>query len=106
MRIVSLADAKTRLSSYIDQAQDSGPIVITRNGRAVAVLVVPVDDDDLETLILARSPRFQAMLAQSQKSLRAGKGITEDAFWQLAENSTGYNAVDAGFDDSLSNPEE
>ena len=94
MRIVSLADAKTRLSSYIDQAQDSGPIVITRNGKAVAVLVVPIDDDDLEDLILARSPRFQAMLAKSQKSLRAGKGVAEEAFWQLAEGTADYSAVD------------
>jgi len=92
MRIVSLADAKTRLSSYIDQAHDSGPIVITRNGRAVAVLVVPVDDDDLEDLILARSPRFQTMLARSQKSLRAGKGVDEETFWQLAEDSADYSA--------------
>ncbi len=106
MRIISLADAKTRLSSYIDQAQDSGPIVITRNGKAVAVLVVPVDDDDLEDLILARSPRFQAILAQSQKSLRVGKGIAEDAFWQLAENSTGYDAIDTGLDNESSSPED
>ena len=106
MRIVSLADAKTRLSSYIDQAQDSGPIVITRNGKAVAVLVVPVDDDDLEDLILARSPRFQAMLAKSQKSFRAGKGINEEAFWQLAEDSAGYTAADTGLDNASSDLEE
>ena len=106
MRIVSLADAKTRLSSYIDQAQDSGPIVITRNGKAVAVLVVPIDDDDLEDLILARSPRFQAMLAQSQRSLRAGKVIAEDAFWQIAEDSAGYSAAKTGLDNESSSPEE
>lgn len=106
MRIVSLADAKTRLSSYIDQAQDSGPIVITRNGKAVAVLVVPIDDDDLEDLILARSPRFQAMLAQSQRSLRAGKGIAEDAFWQLAEDSADYSAAKTELDNESSSSEE
>jgi len=44
----------TRLSAYLDECSKEGPLVITRNGRAAAVLVVPEDDDDLERLILAR----------------------------------------------------
>jgi PHD/YefM family antitoxin component YafN of YafNO toxin-antitoxin module len=35
------------LSAY-DEAEVKRPIVITRNGKAVAVLLAPVDDDDLE----------------------------------------------------------
>lgn len=62
MRIVPLADVKAKLSSYPDRCEVEGPIVITRNGKAVAVLVAPSDDDDLERLLLARSPRFQSML--------------------------------------------
>jgi len=30
-------------------------------------LLAPVDEDDLENLILARSPRFQALLEKSGK---------------------------------------
>lgn len=57
-----LADVKARRSAYVEQAETEGPIVITRNGKAVAVWLAPLDDDDLERLILARSPRFQALL--------------------------------------------
>lgn len=39
MRIAPMADVKARLSAYVDQARDEGPIVITRNGKAVAVCV-------------------------------------------------------------------
>ena len=53
MRIASLADVKARLSAYIEQCETEGPIVITRNGKAVAVLLAPADDDDLEGLLLA-----------------------------------------------------
>jgi len=60
MRIAPLADVKARLSAYVEQCETDGPVIITRNGKAVAVLLAPVDDDDLESLILARSPRFQA----------------------------------------------
>ena len=51
MRIAPLADVKARLSAYLDECGLEGPVVITRNGKAAAVLLVPYDDDDLERLI-------------------------------------------------------
>ncbi len=85
MRIAPLADIKARLSAYLDEAETSGPIVITRNGKAVAVLVAPVDDDDLERILLARSPRFQALLNKSRRSIKAGKGLSRDEFWKTVK---------------------
>jgi prevent-host-death family protein len=84
MRIAPLADVKARLSAYLDECGVEGPIVITRNGKAAAVLLVPQDDDDLERLLLARSPRFQALLNRSRQSLKEGKGLSEKAFWAAA----------------------
>jgi len=81
MRIAPLADVKARLSAYLDECGVEGPVVITRNGRAVGVLLVPNDDDDLERLMLGRSPRFASLLARSRRSIRAGKGLSEKAFW-------------------------
>lgn len=81
MRIAPLADVKARLSAYLDECAVEGPVVITRNGKAVAVLLIPNDDDDLERLMLARSPRFQALLARSRQSIKEGKGLSEQAFW-------------------------
>ncbi len=46
MRIAPLADVKARLSAYVDECGSDGPVVITRNGKAVAVLLVPSDDDE------------------------------------------------------------
>ena len=82
MRIAPLADVKARLSAYLDECGVEGPVVITRNGKAAAVLLVPYDDDDLERLMLGRSPRFQAMLDRSRQSIKEGKGLTEKAFWE------------------------
>ena len=58
-------------------------MVITRNGKAAAVLLVPYDDDDLERLMLGRSPRFQALLDRSRQSIKEGKGLSEKAFWEV-----------------------
>ena len=82
MRVVSLADVKAKLSTYLKEAEETGPVVITRNGKAVAVLVAPVDDDDLENLLLARSPRFQALLRRSRESIRDAGAVPHGEFWK------------------------
>ena len=84
MKIVSLAEVKAKLSAYLDEAGSSGPVVITRNGRAAAVLLAPVDDDDLERLLLSRSPRFRSLLSKARSSVAAGKGIPHSDFWTSA----------------------
>ncbi len=88
MKIASLADVKARLSAYLDQCKTEGPVVITRNGKAVAVLLAPMNDEDLESLLLARSPRLQALLAKSRASIQAGKGLSSRNFWKAAAGRT------------------
>ena len=85
MKIASLAEVKARLSAFVAEAETGGPVVVTRNGKAVAVLLAPTDDDDLENLLLSRSPRFRAILNQSRASIQAGKGLAEEAFWEAVE---------------------
>ena len=88
MRIAPLAEVKAQLSAYIEQCATQGPVVITRNGKAVAVLLAPADDDDLEGLLLARSPRFQSLLARSQESIAQGKGLSREDFWKAVAERT------------------
>jgi prevent-host-death family protein len=85
MKIISVADAKAKLSQYLDEAASTGPVVITRNGKTAGVLIAPRNDDDLERLLLAHSPKFQAMLEQGRAQAKAGKTVPFDAFWQEAE---------------------
>lgn len=33
-------------------------------------------------ILLARSPRFQAMLDRSRQSIKKGRGLSEKAFWE------------------------
>jgi prevent-host-death family protein len=89
MIIAPLADVKARLSAYLDECTTGGPVIITRNGRAVAVLLAPIDDEDLESLVLSRSPRFQAILNKSRQSIREGKGLSRNDFWQAVAESQG-----------------
>jgi len=89
MIIAPLADVKARLSAYLDECSIEGPVIITRNGRAVAVLIAPADNEDLESLVLSRLPRFQAILKKSRQSIKAGKGLSRNDFWQAVAESQG-----------------
>ena len=82
MKIASVADVKARLNAYLDECESKGPVIITRNGKPVAVLLSPANDDDLENLVLSRSPRFKAILSKSRKSIKAGRGLSRNEFWK------------------------
>lgn len=44
-----------------------------------------LDGGDLERLILAHSPRFQALLDRSRQSIKAGKGLSRDELWMVVQ---------------------
>jgi prevent-host-death family protein len=80
MRIAPVADVKARLSAYLRQLEES-PVVITRNGRPVAVLIAPADEEDLERLVLAYSPRMQRLLDEARERIQQGGGLEHTDFW-------------------------
>src|SRR5438128_5755724 len=81
MKIASVADIKARLSAYLRESEQ-GPVVVTRNGKAVAVLLAVTDDDELERLLLAYSPKFQALLDKSRRQIEETGGIPHEQFWR------------------------
>src|SRR5205823_3619730 len=81
MKIASVADVKARLSAYL-KATEQGPVIVTRNGKAVAVLLAVRDDDELERLVLAHSPKFQALLDKSRRQIDQTGGIPHEQFWR------------------------
>lgn len=84
MRIASVAEVKAKLSGYI-KASKAGPIVVTKNGKPVAVLLSMQDEDELERILLAYSPKLQRILEKAEKQIQAGQGIKHEAFWQEFE---------------------
>ncbi len=85
MRIAPVADVKARLSKYIADSQE-GPVIITRNGKAVAVLLPVLDDDELERLVLAYSPKFRALLDEAEQRIQEGGGVKHEDFWAEVES--------------------
>ena len=84
MKIAPVADVKARLSAYIKESE-KGPVVITRNGKAIAVILSVADDDELERLILAHSPKFQSLFDAAEQRIKETGGIQHDDFWEAIE---------------------
>jgi prevent-host-death family protein len=86
MKIASVAEIKSQFSSFL-KASESGPVVVTRNGRPVAVIVGVQDEDEIERLLMAYSPRLQAILAESRKQIQEGDALSHEEFWAEVEES-------------------
>jgi prevent-host-death family protein len=85
MKIASVADVKARFSAFL-KASKQGPVVVTRNGKPAAVLLSVEDEDEIERLALAYSPKFQKMLSLARQQIRGGQGIRHEDFWQEVED--------------------
>lgn len=87
MRIASVADVKAKFSGYI-KASEEGPVVVTKNGRPVALLLSVKDEEEIERLLLAYSPKFKNILHVAERQVREGKGIKHEDFWRDMEAET------------------
>jgi prevent-host-death family protein len=81
VKVVSEADMKAQPGTYLKEVE-AGPVVVTRKGKPVAVLLAVKDEDDLESLLLGHSAPLQAILQRSRQQVRAGAGVSHDTFWQ------------------------
>jgi prevent-host-death family protein len=85
MKIASVAEVKSQLSAFL-KASEGGPVVVTRNGRPVAVIVGVQDEDEIERLLMAYSPRLRGILERSRQQYREGQWLGEEEFWsQMAQ---------------------
>jgi len=80
MRIAPVVEVKAKFSAYLKESK-RGPIVVTKNGKPVAVILAVTDEEELERLILAHSPKFQAIMKSGKEELRRGEGVEHDEFW-------------------------
>ena len=84
MKIASVADIKAHFSAYL-RAATRGPVIVTRSGKPVGVLLAIDDEEELERLVLAYSPRLRTILDAARQRIRAGAGIRHADLWREFE---------------------
>jgi hypothetical protein len=85
LRKIEIQQATNPLGQYARELE-SGPLVLTQDGHAIAA-PLPIDDADLESLTLSLSPRFQAIIDQARAEYREGLSLSPDEVRQALESS-------------------
>lgn len=58
---------------------------MTRKGKSVAVILAVEDDDEVERLLLAYSPKFQRNLRTARRQIETTGGLSHEEFWKDTE---------------------
>jgi antitoxin (DNA-binding transcriptional repressor) of toxin-antitoxin stability system len=67
MRIDTIRNVKTALNRVVRELPATGSVIITRDGRPCAVLMLITEDSDLEAIALSQNRAFWAQLDQAQR---------------------------------------
>lgn len=70
MKTESLREVKNNLSRVIQGLPQTGPVLITKSGKASAVLLPVNEETDLETLLLSSNSRFWSLFDRATKGKR------------------------------------
>ncbi len=95
MKIASVAEVKAKFSGYLKASQE-GPIVVTKNGKPVAVLLGIEDEEELERLLLGYSRRLREILKAAEREIQAGQGKRHEAFWAEVEGEAANRGDESG----------
>ena len=76
MRKIKFAQSTNSLGQYARQLEEE-PLILTKNGHAIAALL-PIDDADLESIALSLSSKFQAMIEHAREEHRNGASRSAD----------------------------
>ena len=68
MKTESLREVKNNLSRVIAGLPRTGPVLITKSGKASAVLLPVTEDTDLETILLSGNSRFWEFFDRATRS--------------------------------------
>ena len=76
MKVIEKADATATLAEYVAEIE-SGPVIVTSEGRPVAALV-PIKNTDLETVPLSANRDFLELIERSRARVQADGGIPSE----------------------------
>lgn len=92
MKVASQKQVAANFAEYV-KASQKGPVVVTKNGKPVTVLLKAKGKDDIERLLLGHSAKLQSILQAARQRFAEGHGIPHETFWEeIAAEVDGPNA--------------
>ena len=85
MKVAPITQIRTKFDAYLDACREE-PVVVTKEGKMIAVLVSVVNEDELKRLLPAANPaEFRNILDTGKQQIMEGRGIGHEDFWQEME---------------------
>jgi prevent-host-death family protein len=86
MRTASAAKVAAQFYAYLEASREQ-PLLVTHNGKPVAVLVAVRDEADAEQLASGRPRSLRSIFEAAHEQLEKGGGIPHDHFWREVEQA-------------------
>jgi prevent-host-death family protein len=86
MKTVSAAKVAAQFNDYLEATREQ-PVLITRNGKPVAVLLAVHDKAEAEQLAADHTRTLRSIFEEAHEQIQNGEGIPSDLFWREVEQS-------------------
>ena len=86
MKTVSAAKIAAQFNNYLEASREQ-PVLVTRNGKPVAVLLAVRNQAEAEQLAGGRARSLRSIFEEAHKQFQQGAGIPHDQFWAKVEQS-------------------
>ena len=84
MKTATAAKIAAQFDDYLDASREQ-PILVTRGGKAVAVLVAVHDKAEAEEVASRRSRSLRSVLAEGDEQIQMSGAIPHAQFWREVE---------------------
>jgi prevent-host-death family protein len=86
VKTAAATEIAAQFNHYLEASREQ-PVLITRNGKPVALLLAVQDKAEAEKLAAGRSRSLRSIFEKANEQLQKGGGIPSDQFWQEVEQS-------------------
>lgn len=86
MKTVSAAKIAAKFNDYLEASQEQ-PVVVTRNGKPVAVLLAVANQAEADQVTQNPARSLRSIFEEADEQIRQGAGIPHDQFWREVEQS-------------------
>jgi prevent-host-death family protein len=86
MKTASAAKIAAQFNDYLKASREQ-PVLVTRNGKPVAVLLGVQDKAEAKRLAAGGPRPLRSILAEANEQIQRGAGIPHDQFWREVRRS-------------------
>ncbi len=84
MKTVSAAKIAAQFNDYLKASREQ-PVLITRNGKPIAVLLAVQNQAEAEQFARGQVRSLRSILQEGHEQIQRGEGIPHDQFWREVE---------------------